>query len=54
MNYSNNYKDGKVDGISEWYDKNGRLKFLTIYKDGKLVTEHTIDGETVSEEETEQ
>ena len=51
---SENYNYGKLDGLFEKYDENGQLTFSGIYKEGKLVTEHPIDGETVSEEETEQ
>jgi antitoxin component YwqK of YwqJK toxin-antitoxin module len=30
-----NYKDGKKNGISRWYNKNGVLEYEDNYKDGK-------------------
>jgi|TARA_B110000902_G_scaffold125559_1_gene146538 antitoxin component YwqK of YwqJK toxin-antitoxin module len=30
-----NYKDGKKDGLWEYFDENGQLRFKSNYKDGK-------------------
>jgi len=35
LNYKSNYKDGKEDGLIEWYYENGKLEMKSNYKDGK-------------------
>ena len=55
---SKNYKGGLLDGLSEWYLKNGRLKFSLNYKveeffreDGTLEQLHTYENEELSKVE---
>ena len=35
FNVKGNYKDGRLDGLVEWYYENGQLKRKENYKDGK-------------------
>ena len=35
LNSKENFKDGKRDGLSEWYYENGKLQVKSNYKDGK-------------------
>ena len=39
-----NYKDGKLEGRYTYYDKDGKIYWEGIYKDGILVEETSFIG----------
>ena len=36
LEYEYNYKDGKIDGLSNWWYDNGQLETILHYKDDEL------------------
>lgn len=36
------YKNGKYDGSTKFYDSNGQLKYEQVWKDGKRISEKTF------------
>ncbi len=41
-----NFKKGTEDGIFKEYENDGRIKFETIYKKGKLISSQTKQNES--------